>query len=281
MSSDAHQGRAGVSALIRRASGALVEVYNRLEVHVQAEIPDTPCLIVGNHGFGTLTDLNVLATFAALDRIGVTRDQIVLVHQLAWTFRLGAIVEAFGGRPAGRETALAALAEGHHVVVFPGGDTEAGKAWRDRNTVSFHGRSGFASIAREADVPVVPIVTAGAGDTLYVATDGARIAGALRLPTLFRYNVAPVSLSIPWGISVGIAGLLPYLPLPTKLDTTVLAPLRPDPDEPDSAFALRVEHLMQRAMDGMTEHRRPILGQPRVRDGSGAGGWDAPDPRAT
>ena len=260
MTSDARKSRAGVAALLRRASGALVEVYNRLDVHAQAEIPNSPCLVVANHGFGTLTDLNVLATFAALDRMGVTRDQVVLVHQLAWTFRLGMLVEAFGGRPASRQTALAALAEGCHVVVFPGGDKEAGKAWRDRNTVSFHGRSGFASIAREADVPVVPIVTAGAGDTLYVATDGARIAEALRLPTLFRYNVAPVSISLPWGLSVGIAGLLPYLPLPAKLDTTVLAPMRPEPDEHDSAFALRVEHAMQLAMDGMTVQRRPIVG---------------------
>ena len=257
MSSEASDGLAGVAAWIRRASDALVGVYNRLDVHVEAEIPDTPCLIVANHGFGTLTDLNVVATFAALDRMGVTRDQVALVHQLAWTFRLGRIVEAFGGRPAGRETALAALAEGHHVVVFPGGDKEAGKAWRDRNTVSFHGRSGFASIARQADVPVVPIVTAGAGDTLYVATDGARIAEALRLPTLFRYNVAPVSISIPWGVSVGVAGLLPYLPLPAKLDTTALAPMRPGPDEDDRTFAIRVESTMQRAMDSMTTPGTP------------------------
>ena len=264
--------------LLRLPYGLLAR--RRVE-HLERIPSDGPCLIVANHGFGTLTDLNVLATFAALDRMGVTRDQVVLVHQLAWTFRLGTIVEAFGGRPASRQTALAALAEGCHVVVFPGGDKEAGKAWRDRNTVSFHGRSGFASIAREADVPVLPIVTAGAGDTLYVATDGARIAQALRLPTLFRYNVAPVSLSIPWGISVGIAGLLPYLPLPAKLDTTVLASLQPEPDEPDRAFALRVEHLMQQAMDGMTERRRPILGQPRDQEGSDADGWDAPDPRPT
>ena len=74
MTSDARKSRAGVAALLRRASGALVEVYNRLDVHAQAEIPNSPCLVVANHGFGTLTDLNVLATFAALDRMGVTRD---------------------------------------------------------------------------------------------------------------------------------------------------------------------------------------------------------------
>jgi 1-acyl-sn-glycerol-3-phosphate acyltransferase len=126
--------------------------------------------------------------------------------------------------------------------------------------VNFHGRSGFASIAREAGVPVVPVVTAGAGESLFVATDGARIAAALQLPRLFRYNVAPVSLSIPWGISVGVAGLLPYLPLPTKLETTVLPSMRPGPDQDDDAFAARVQRAMQEAMDAMTADRRPLLG---------------------
>lgn len=241
---------------VRRASDELLAVYNRHEVHVEAPVPDEPCLIVGNHGFGTLTDLNVLATIAALDRLGVTREQVALVHQLASTVRLGWLVEAFGGRPANQISATAALAEGSHVVVFPGGDKEAGKAWPDRNTVDFHGRSGFAALAREAGVPVVPVVTAGAGESLFVATDGAWIADALRLPQRFRYNVAPVSLSVPWGISVGVAGLLPYLPLPTKLETTVLAPMRQHPHEDDATFAVRV----QAAMDSMTEDRRPLLG---------------------
>ncbi len=260
MSDDDPSKRTAVAGLVRRASRTFVDVYNGLEIHAKTEIPDTPCLIVANHGFGTLTDLNVLATMATLDRMNQTREHIVLVHQMAWTFQLGVIVEAFGGRPAGRETALSALADGCDVVVFPGGDKEAGKAWKDRNTVNFYGRSGFAKLAREADVPVLPIVTAGAGESLFVATDGARIAEALRLPEIFRYNVAPVSISIPWGISVGLTGLLPYIPLPTKLDTTVLEAVRPEPDEDDATFALRIQAAMQQAMDEMTEHRRPILG---------------------
>ena len=260
MTDDPTPWLAPLAKAVRGASALFIELYNRQDLHVEAPIPDTPSLIVGNHGFGTLTDLNVLATFAALDRLGVTRDQVVLVHELAWTLRVNRIVEAFGGRPASPEAGLTALREGHHVVVFPGGDKEAGKAWPDRNTVDFHGRDGFASLARQACVPVVPIVTAGAGESLFVATDGARIARALRLPEIFRYNVAPVSLSIPWGISIGIAGLVPYLPLPTKLDTTILTAMRAESDEDGPAFAHRVEQAMQAAMDTMTAHRRPLLG---------------------
>ena len=46
--------------------------YHRHEVHVDAEIPE-PAPIVGNHGFGGLADLNVLAMFAVREKGAFTR----------------------------------------------------------------------------------------------------------------------------------------------------------------------------------------------------------------
>jgi hypothetical protein len=58
----------------------------------------------------------------------------------------GRVAEVLGGRPASREAADAAFAAGHNVLVFPGGDVDAGKSWRDRNRVQFDARCGFARV---------------------------------------------------------------------------------------------------------------------------------------
>jgi 1-acyl-sn-glycerol-3-phosphate acyltransferase len=244
---------------------AAVRSYNRLEVTIeQPVLPHGPCLFVGNHGFGSVTDLNVIATFAALLDAGVRPPLVTLVHQLAWQVGVGQLLEPLGARKASPDAARDAVAQGLSVVVFPGGAEEAGKAFRQRNSVSFHGRSGFARIAREAGVPIVPVVTAGAGESLFVVDDGRRIARALRLKSLIRTAVCPISISLPWGLSVGLVGLLPYFPLPTKLTTTILPAMRAEAGESDEALARRVEGAMQRRMDAMVADRVFLLGPRRA-----------------
>ena len=124
----------------------------------------------------------------------------------------------------------------------------------------FGGRSGFARLAIDQRVPIVPIVTAGAGESLLVLTDGKPLARALGLDSLLRIKALPVSLSVPWGINVGVVGMVPYLPLPTKLTTRVLPAMRPRQRESSEAYADRVHAAMQDARTAMTEHRRPVLG---------------------
>lgn len=136
----------------------------------------------------------------------------------------GPLAEAFGGRPGSKESVDQAFAAGHHVVVYPGGDIDAAKAW------------------------------------LFGITDGQRLARLLRLPQLLRVKAVPISVSIPWGLSVGIAGMLPYLPLPTKLATAVLPAMRAAPGESAEEFALVVEQAMQRRLDDLVAHRTPIIG---------------------
>jgi len=234
--------------------------YHRHEVIIDAELPDSPALFVANHGFGGLVDLNALAVGSTLHRL-VDRPITFLVHQVAWTLGMGRLVEAIGGRPGSGTAVAEAFGTGDHVVVFPGGDVDASKATRDRNLVRFAGRSGFARVAIEHDVPVVPVVTVGAGESLYVLTDGQRLAHALRLPKLLRVKALPVSLSFPWGLSFGVAGMLPYAPLPTKLVTAFLAPMRPGAGESAREFAARIEAAMQARLDQLTVNRIPLLGQ--------------------
>lgn len=247
-------------AAFRHRAIELVRRYNRLQIDLEAEKFSGPALFVANHGFGGIFDLNVLAAGAALEDLELDRPITFLTHQLAWTLGVGSLVEQLGARPASHESAREAFDAGHHVVVFPGGDLDAFKPFSDRNQIVFGGRNGFARLAMEQQVPIVPIVTAGAGESLLVLADGERLARALRLDKLFRMKALPISLSLPWGLSVGGVGLLPYLPLPTKLHTRVLPAATARPDEDADAFAERIQTAMQDALTDMTKNRRPVIG---------------------
>jgi 1-acyl-sn-glycerol-3-phosphate acyltransferase len=244
----------------RRLGSAAVRRYNRLEVILDAPLPSEPTLLVANHGFGGILDLNVFAIFAALDDMAPDRPVTALTHHLAWRAGLGRLVEAAGARPASRESALEAFAAGHHVLVLPGGDLDAAKPWRQRDQIVFGGRRGYARLALETGVPIVPIVTAGAGESLLVLSDGQRLAKALGTDRRLRSKALPVSLSIPWGLNVGLVGLAPYLPLPTKLVTRVLPAMRSASTESADDYAVRVETAMQDALTAVTKDRRIIRG---------------------
>lgn len=249
-----------IARVVRAASISAVRLYNRLEVTVAQPVPDTPVLFVANHGFGGVIDLNVFAFAAAYDELGLDRELITLTHQIAWTLHAEKLIEPFGARPASQRTALDAFEEGNNVLVFPGGDVDALKSWRHRNDIVFSGRTGFARLAIEAGVPVVPVVTAGAGESLLVLGSGKRLAKALRLDKWLRLKTFPLSVSIPWGVNLGLVGILPYVPLPTKLETSVLAPMHPEADETAEEFASRVQSAMQAELDELTKDRRPVIG---------------------
>lgn len=250
---------------IRQLGIDWVHRYHRLELSGELCAPDEPVLYVAKHGFGGIFDLNVFAVLATFDALGLDRPVTLFTHQIAWTLRVGRLLEPFGARPASRGSALDAFAEGAHVLVMPGGDLDAFKPYGERNRVSFAGRSGFARLAIDAGVPVVPIVTAGAGESLFVLSDGQRLARALRLDRTLRLKALPVSVSLPWGLSVGGVGLLPYLPLPTRLTTSVLPEMRAADGESPEAFAVRVEDAMQESLTAMVDRRVRRRSRARTR----------------
>ncbi|MFF2391414.1 lysophospholipid acyltransferase family protein [Nocardia sp. NPDC058114] len=219
-----------------------------------------PALFVANHGFGGVFDLNVLAARSAYVRIGDPRRAVVLTHHMVWAMGLGPLLAKMGAEPATGDNALAALARGEHVLVFPGGDVDAFKSWGERNRIIFDGRTGFARLAIQAGVPIVPVVTSGAGESLICLSDGRALARLLRLDKALRLKRLPITLSLPWGLTVGIAGLFPYIPLPTKVRTAVLPAMGPEGGESPGEFAERVRRVMQDEMDRQTANRVLMLG---------------------
>ena len=244
------------------ATGEAVARWTRLDYDGPGQLPDPPALIVANHGFGGIFDLNALVLAALADRLhpGGDRSVTILTHQFAWTLGVGPLLEPAGFRPAGGDAAMEALAAGDYVIVLPGGDLDAAKSFAHRNEIVFGGRTGFARIARDAQVPIIPVVISGAGETALVLHDGQRLARALGLTRLARLKTLPISVSIPYGLSIGVAGMLPYLPAPAKMRAAVLEPMTADAGEAREAFAARVETAMSDALTALTAGRIPFLG---------------------
>jgi 1-acyl-sn-glycerol-3-phosphate acyltransferase len=132
---------------------------------------------------------------------------------------VGPAVAKAGALEAGHGNAEAVLNDGGIVLVYPGGDWEAYRPFWQRDKIDFAGRSGFIRLALRAGVPIVPAVSQGAQDTVFVLSRGERLARMMPHLRAWRLKVMPISIGPPWGLSFG----LPTIPLPAQI-TVQLAP---------------------------------------------------------
>ena len=197
-----------------------------LDVSGWEHIPGPPSLLVSNHSGGTtIPDVWGFAV-AWYRHFGVSRPCNALAHEMVFSNPItGSFFAKRGILRANRELARRVLTEFRRdLLVLPGGDKEVWRPWKDRWTVRWSGRKGYARTAIETGVPVVPVAHAGAHNTLMVLSDGAAIARRLGLKKLVRAEIWPLHISIPWGLTLGP---WPHLPLPTTLRYRIGAPITP------------------------------------------------------
>lgn len=244
-------------AFIRRVMpllGWLYDGYFRCETEIEAELPAGPFLAVANHNAMTGIPDMFCHMVAFWRHASPERPSYGLMHDVPFNVPgAGAWLNASGALAASRDNARRALERGAPVLVFPGGDLDACKPWSQRYAITFGKRRGFIRAAIRQGVPIVPIVSVGAHDSLYIWSDGSKLAAALGLPRRARSNVAPLGFALPWGLIVGVP--LPHLPPPVKIHTRILAPIAldlpasaaEDPEAVEAAFA-RVLAAMEAAM---------------------------------
>src|SRR5688500_8929910 len=198
------------------------ELYFRADVEGLEEIPaDEPVLLVGNHSGGTLiADTFVLAQHF-YDHFGAEREFHQLAHDLVFQVPgVRASLSRFGTVPANPDNMRKALDRGAALLVYPGGDHETYPPSWDQDKIDFAGRTGFAKLAIELGVPVVPVVAIGGQETALFLGQGQRISRLLRLDRALRLKVFPIQVAPPFGVT--LLDLPLRMPLPSKISIRAL-----------------------------------------------------------
>jgi 1-acyl-sn-glycerol-3-phosphate acyltransferase len=244
----------------------LMDLYFRMEVEGWDNIPDAPVLLIGIHS-GAPFVWDAWTVGAAWWRhFGMSRPLHGTAHDALMAAPvIGSYFRRMGVLPAAADSITAALAAGHDVALWPGGERDSLRPWTQRDEAILAGRQGFVKLAIRSGVPIVPIATVGGADSMPVLATGRRLARLLQLDRIARLKMFPIALQAPWGIS---PALLPELPLPTKIRTAFGKPIEldtdPDRAEDDNyvkAGYEEVQQAIQSEMDRLARRRKfPLFG---------------------
>jgi len=244
--------------------------YFRVTTDGWEHIPDRPVLFVGSHNGGLASPDTHMFMVDWFRRFGPERPAYGLMHPNAWAVYpdLAKLAAQMGAVQAHPKMAIAAFQQGASVLVYPGGAQDVFRPHHQRHQIVFHGRKGFIKLALREQVPIVPLVSTGAHDTLYVLGDCYQQVRQLHdwgiLPWIFGIDpeVFPIYLGWPWGLSLGP---LPNIPWPHPIHTRVCPPIEFDRSgreaAKDSNYVDQCYHQvktqMQQALDRLVE-KKPI-----------------------
>ncbi len=244
----------------------LMDYWFRMEIEGWENIPPAPVLLIGIHS-GAPFVWDAWTVGAAWWRhFGESRKVHGTAHDALMAAPLvGSYFRRMGVLPAAADSIAAALAAGHDVALWPGGELDSLRPWTQRDDAVLAGRKGFVRLAIRSGVPIVPISTVGGPDSMPVLASGKRLAKLLQLDKVARLKMFPIALQAPWGIS---PAFLPEIPLPTKIRTAFGEPIELDADPErakDDEYVERkyneVCDAIQSGMDRLARKRRlPLFG---------------------
>ena len=130
--------------------------------------PDGPCIYVAHHGAGYLVIDTVLACYFLQWKGWFERGEphrplrIVSADSRIERYLPGLprMKELGGTISMNKEASLAVLARGEQLLITPGGSREC-RPGKDFYRLRWEGRYGFARLALEAGVPIVPMAVVG------------------------------------------------------------------------------------------------------------------------
>jgi 1-acyl-sn-glycerol-3-phosphate acyltransferase len=244
----------------------LMDYWFRMEIEGWEHLPDPPVLVVGVHAGAPFVWDAWTVGIQWWRRFGPDRVLHGTAHDALMAAPLiGTYFRRMGVLPAAPDSIAGALAAGHDVALWPGGEVDSLRPWTQRDQAILAGRKGFVRMAINAGVPIVPVATVGGPDSMPVLVRGRRLARALRLDQIARLKMFPIGLSAPWGLA---PSMLPEIPLPTKIRTAFQPAVEIDPDPAlagDDDYVGRkydeVQASIQHGMDALARRRRfPVFG---------------------
>ncbi len=203
--------------------------YFRVKSDGWENIPDRQVLFVGSHNGGLVAPDMIMMMYDWFRRFGTDRLIYGLMHAQVWKFNpeLSKLAAETGAVVAHPKMAIAAFNQGASVLVYPGGAQDVFRPHCQRNQINFAGRKGFIKLALKQGVPIVPAISVGAHDTLFVLADCYEMMTKFNgwgMPWVLDLDpqVFPIYLGLPWGIAFGP---LPNFPLPAQIKTRICEPI--------------------------------------------------------
>lgn len=248
--------------------------YFRVQTDGWHHIPEERnVLLVGSHNGGLAAPDMSMMMYDWFRRFGTEKPAYGLMHANMWQLdiQIAKLAAQTGAIMAHPKMAIAALEKGASVLVYPGGAQDVFRPYHLRDKIYLAGRQGFIKLALRANVPIVPVISHGAHDTIIVLADFYKQVRKLHdwglFPWLFGLNpeVFPIYLGLPWGLSVGP---LPNIPLPVQIHTRVCTPIvferygrqaACDRDYVNSCYEIVSSH-MQRELDFLVRQVEHIAG---------------------
>lgn len=216
----------------------LLTRWCRVSIEGLDNLPDGPALLVSNHGQTSIDGaLLIHSVFEHTGRILRGMGDRILFRTRAsrWALHCGGVVEA------SMDNARVLLQAGQWVLNYPGGAREVMKSDEQNYQLSWEGRTGFARLALELGIPIVPVAGIGVDDLFVQLMDQEQVLksrwGAWLQRRTGRDHVPPLWL-----------GLGP-IPLPGPVTFKVGKPLRFDggPEAVQSPTAVRCVHSTVRS----------------------------------
>lgn len=229
---------------------ALYYDYFRVEVEGVENVPSSGgAVLVANHGGAAIPYDSAMLALAVMNeaepprRVRVVGTEIF--NMLPFVSHL---YRKVGAAYAARDDARELLKRGHLLGVFPEGERGFMKPVWEAYRVGRLGRGGFADLAQEAGVPIVPVAIIGSEEVHPAVMVSKRLAQLVRL-VFPEQRVEEIAIA------------LNPIPLPIRWKIRFLPPVEPSGDG-ESIDALeqleRVEDVrrsIQDALDDMLAHR--------------------------
>jgi 1-acyl-sn-glycerol-3-phosphate acyltransferase len=244
-------------AVLMPAARALYRGWFRVQMRGLEHVPSAgPALVVANHS-GVLPLDAVMLQVGLLDEHPAARSIRMLSADLVYSVPLiGRVARASGHVSASPDEAERLLSAGELVGVFPEGFKGIGKPFSDRYHLQRFGRGGFARIAIQTGVPLIPVAIVGAEEIYPMVANWPELAAKLNLPYF------PITPLFPW------FGLLGAVPLPSKwliefcdpVPTNGFTPDQCEDAEVIAELADKVKDTIATKIDELLAERGPAFG---------------------
>ncbi|KAM6453790.1 DGAT1/2-independent enzyme synthesizing storage lipids-like isoform 1-T2 [Liasis olivaceus] len=181
-------------------------IWNGYELHGLEKIPDGPALIVFYHGATPLDIFYMVATVLIKKKRIL---HIVTDHFVFSTPGMKLLLDVFSALRGSQEECRKVLENGRLLIISPGGVREA--LFSDENyTILWRNRKGFAQVAIDMKVPIIPVFTRNIRESIRVV--GRQIKLLRWLYERFRLPLLPLYGNFPVKLKTYLGDPIPYDP---------------------------------------------------------------------